>query len=170
MLLVNDFPVIRILQGICSKLPRDLRPDSFHQSVADPDITQHIIRCHAGLPAIQIFSEHDPPGRQRDLCRSIHDAGAFPAEFKDYGCEELRRLLHYGCADRSGTREENEIEAFAEECFRGALRALRDRLNAEGLALDTLSMGMSDDFPIAIEEGSTMVRIGSSIFGKRMYL
>lgn len=34
---------------------------------------------------------------------------------------------------------------------------------------DTLSMGMSDDYPIAIEEGSTMVRIGSRIFGQRIY-
>ena len=33
----------------------------------------------------------------------------------------------------------------------------------------TLSMGMSGDYPIAIEEGSTMVRIGSSIFGARNY-
>ena len=52
MLFVNDFPIIRILQGIFSKLSRDLRPDSSHQSVADPDITQHIIRCHTGLPAV----------------------------------------------------------------------------------------------------------------------
>ncbi|MDO4384300.1 MAG: YggS family pyridoxal phosphate-dependent enzyme, partial [Eubacteriales bacterium] len=34
---------------------------------------------------------------------------------------------------------------------------------------DTLSMGMSADFEIAIEEGSTIVRVGSSIFGKRNY-
>lgn len=48
-----------------------------------------------------------------------------------------------------------------------ALRALRDRLNAEGLALDTLSMGMSDDLEAAIAEGSTMVRVGTAIFGSR---
>lgn len=47
------------------------------------------------------------------------------------------------------------------------LRALRDELNARGLALDTLSMGMSGDFEIAVAEGATMVRIGSAIFGKR---
>jgi pyridoxal phosphate enzyme (YggS family) len=47
------------------------------------------------------------------------------------------------------------------------LRALRDDLNRQGLNLDTLSMGMSHDFPAAIAEGSTMVRIGSAIFGKR---
>ena len=47
------------------------------------------------------------------------------------------------------------------------LRMLRDTLNARGLALDTLSMGMSGDFEIAIAEGATLVRVGSAIFGKR---
>lgn len=49
------------------------------------------------------------------------------------------------------------------------LARLRDQLNLEGLALDTLSMGMSDDFQAAIEEGSTIVRIGTAIFGARQY-
>jgi pyridoxal phosphate enzyme (YggS family) len=48
------------------------------------------------------------------------------------------------------------------------LRKLRDRLQQEtGTPLPELSMGMSHDFEIAIEEGSTFVRIGSEIFGKR---
>lgn len=38
-----------------------------------------------------------------------------------------------------------------------------------GEEFDTLSMGMSDDYPIAIECGSTMVRVGSMIFGQRDY-
>ena len=46
-------------------------------------------------------------------------------------------------------------------------RALFDALNAEGLALDTLSMGMSADLEAAIQSGSTMVRVGSAIFGAR---
>ena len=49
------------------------------------------------------------------------------------------------------------------------LRALYDELNAQGLTLDTLSMGMSGDFEIAVTEGATMVRVGSAIFGKRNY-
>jgi pyridoxal phosphate enzyme (YggS family) len=53
-----------------------------------------------------------------------------------------------------------------QERFR-AVRALFDRLNEEGLALDTLSMGMSQDLESAISEGSTMVRIGTAIFGER---
>jgi pyridoxal phosphate enzyme (YggS family) len=49
-----------------------------------------------------------------------------------------------------------------------ALRELRDRLATRaGIPLDGLSMGMSDDFPIAIEEGATIVRVGSALFGPR---
>ena len=51
------------------------------------------------------------------------------------------------------------------------LRELRDRLAARNhphVTLDTLSMGMSHDFEVAIEEGSTCVRIGTAIFGERV--
>jgi pyridoxal phosphate enzyme (YggS family) len=48
-----------------------------------------------------------------------------------------------------------------------ALHALMQQLQAEGLALDTLSMGMSADLEAAIAEGSTLVRVGTAIFGAR---
>jgi pyridoxal phosphate enzyme (YggS family) len=48
-----------------------------------------------------------------------------------------------------------------------ALRELLERLQADGLALDTLSMGMSADLEAAIAEGATLVRVGSAIFGSR---
>ncbi len=47
------------------------------------------------------------------------------------------------------------------------LAALRTRLERDGIALDTLSMGMSADFEAAISAGATLVRIGTAIFGKR---
>jgi len=50
------------------------------------------------------------------------------------------------------------------------LRDLRDRLaarNYPNVELNELSMGMSHDFEVAIEEGSTCVRIGTAIFGER---
>ncbi|MEZ5628560.1 MAG: YggS family pyridoxal phosphate-dependent enzyme [Rhodocyclaceae bacterium] len=47
------------------------------------------------------------------------------------------------------------------------LREQRDALNAAGLALDTLSMGMSHDLEAAIAEGATIVRVGTAIFGAR---
>jgi len=46
-------------------------------------------------------------------------------------------------------------------------RLLYDRLRADGLALDTLSMGMSADLEAAVAGGSTMVRVGTAIFGGR---
>lgn len=51
-----------------------------------------------------------------------------------------------------------------------ALRELRDRLVLEtGVGLPHLSMGMSGDYEVAIEEGATLVRVGSAIFGHRAY-
>ena len=53
-------------------------------------------------------------------------------------------------------------------CFR-SLRQWRDRWAAAHphLALDVLSMGMSGDFALAIEEGATRIRVGTALFGKR---
>lgn len=52
-------------------------------------------------------------------------------------------------------------------CF-AALRDLRERMNASrGLQLEVLSMGMSGDLELAVEEGSTLVRVGSALFGER---
>jgi hypothetical protein len=49
------------------------------------------------------------------------------------------------------------------------LRILFEQLNRQNLQLDTLSMGMSHDFPAAVAEGATLVRIGTAIFGNRIY-
>lgn len=51
-----------------------------------------------------------------------------------------------------------------------ALRELRDMLNAKGLSLDTLSMGMTADLEAAVAEGSTIVRVGAAIFGARSHV
>ncbi|MCC7600108.1 YggS family pyridoxal phosphate-dependent enzyme [Janthinobacterium sp. FW305-129] len=49
------------------------------------------------------------------------------------------------------------------------VRTLYEQLKADGLALDTLSMGMSADLRAAVLEGATIVRVGSAIFGSRNY-
>ena len=48
-----------------------------------------------------------------------------------------------------------------------AMKGLFDRINASGLTMDTLSMGMSEDMRAAILQGATMVRVGTAIFGTR---
>ena len=55
--------------------------------------------------------------------------------------------------------------------FRG-LRELKERINAagiQGVEMDILSMGMTGDYEVAIEEGATFVRVGTGIFGERNY-
>ncbi|MGD8571052.1 MAG: YggS family pyridoxal phosphate-dependent enzyme [Gammaproteobacteria bacterium] len=57
--------------------------------------------------------------------------------------------------------QQQQRQTFAE------LRQMFADLNQHGLALDTLSMGMTDDLEAAVLEGSTMVRVGTGLFGKR---
>lgn len=59
-------------------------------------------------------------------------------------------------------------EAEASRKFFVQLRELRDSLEKEfDVKLPHLSMGMTNDFPIAVQEGATLVRVGTAIFGER---
>ncbi|UQV45678.1 YggS family pyridoxal phosphate-dependent enzyme [Janthinobacterium lividum] len=64
---------------------------------------------------------------------------------------------------------EPETELSRQRAAFAQLRALYEQLKAEGLALDTLSMGMSADLRAAVLEGASIVRVGSAIFGSRNY-
>lgn len=60
-----------------------------------------------------------------------------------------------------------ETDLARQRAWFARLRLLRDDLNRTGLSLDTLSMGMSGDFEAAIQEGATIVRLGTILFGAR---
>jgi pyridoxal phosphate enzyme (YggS family) len=60
-----------------------------------------------------------------------------------------------------------EADPVRQRAWFAQLRALQEQLNTSGLGLDTLSMGMSADFQAAIAEGSTIVRLGTALFGPR---
>jgi pyridoxal phosphate enzyme (YggS family) len=83
---------------------------------------------------------------------------ALAREVRDLPRLRLRGLMGMAAA----TRERSEQRAqFA------LLARTKQAIAAAGIALDTLSMGMSDDFESAVAEGSTMVRVGTAIFGQR---
>lgn len=65
------------------------------------------------------------------------------------------------------TENEDEVRSVFKELKELSIEI--KKLNIEGVSMDVLSMGMSNDFEIAIEEGSTLVRVGTSIFGTRNY-
>ena len=78
-------------------------------------------------------------------------------------CTSLPNIQLVGLMTMAPFTDDSEIirKSFIE------LRNLRDRINQNGFKLKELSMGMTNDYEIAIEEGATMLRIGSAIFGQR---
>ena len=68
------------------------------------------------------------------------------------------------------TNTDNEAEIRKEfQRIVGVFREMKSGIMAKNPAFDIVSMGMSDDYRIAVEEGSTMIRVGSHIFGPRQY-
>lgn len=80
-------------------------------------------------------------------------------------CSELENIELKGFMTMAPLTEDANI---IRKSFRD-LRNLKDQINNKGYNLTELSMGMTSDFEIAIEEGATMIRIGSAIFGDRDY-
>ena len=80
--------------------------------------------------------------------------------------KQIATLAHVGLEGLMTMAPFTDDEAVQRRTFR-ALRVLRDSLKEEGLWLPTLSMGMSADYGIAVEEGATMVRLGTVLFGPR---
>jgi PLP dependent protein len=89
---------------------------------------------------------------------SADELPAFLARLRDYPTLRVRGLMTMATL----SDDPDEVRA----CFR-QLREWRDRCQAEGHVLPRLSMGMSSDFPLAIAEGATEVRVGTAIFGAR---
>lgn len=112
--------------------------------------------------------EHLPPLQvclQVNISDEASKSGITPAEAGElaHAIAKLPRLRLRGMMAIPAASSDIAVQrlAFA------ALRTLRDQLNQQGLTMDTLSMGMSQDFSAAIAEGATIVRIGTAIFGER---
>lgn len=114
----------------------------------------------AGLPPLQVCVQVNVDGGPTKAGVTPEDALALARAVAALPRLQLRGLM---CIPEPAAD-------FASACAVFALaRALFDALNAEGFGLDTLSMGMSDDLEAAVASGSTMVRVGSAIFGRRSY-
>ncbi len=110
------------------------------------------------LPALQVCIQVNVSGE-------VSKSGCDPARIGDlaaavYGLPRLR-LRGLMAIPEPTADPEAQHQSFAQ------LRQMKDQLVAEGLDLDALSMGMSDDLEVAISEGSTLLRVGRAIFGPR---
>ena len=125
--------------------------------------------------AQEIDRRAEPLGKTQNVLLQVNVAG----ESAKFGCvpEAARELAGaINGLPRLCLRGLMTIAPYADEPEESrphfaALRVLRDALEREtGLQLPVLSMGMSGDFTVAIEEGSTSVRIGTALFGARLTL
>jgi pyridoxal phosphate enzyme (YggS family) len=82
--------------------------------------------------------------------------------------EELKELENIKIVGFMGMATFTDDKKQLEEEF-SSLKNLFDQLKTQHSSIETLSMGMSGDYQLAIENGSTMIRVGSSIFGQRNY-
>lgn len=126
------------------------------------------------LKIAQRLSEQRPPERgPLDICLQVNisgeasKSGASEAELPELA-RQVAALPNLRLRGLMAIPEASNDPAQQRAAF-ARLRGLYEALRADGLALDTLSMGMSGDLPAAIAEGATIVRIGSAIFGARHY-
>ena len=139
-------------------------------------VAEHFDWVHSvdRLKIAQRLSEQRPPGLpplqvclQVNISGETSKSGFAPAEVLDVArtVAALPRLRLRGLM----AIPEPAGDLAAQRAPHRALRELLAALNDSGLALDTLSMGMSADLEAAVAEGATIVRVGTAIFGGRTY-
>lgn len=137
------------------------------------------------LPLFEMIHSVDSLGLAQDINRVANEEGLHPRVLLEvnmagegskfgFSSEKLRNQMEELLAlPRLSILGLMTIPPFAEEAEESRkyfvqLRELRDRLQMEfRVDLAQLSMGMTQDFPVAIEEGATLVRVGTAIFGER---
>lgn len=141
-----------------------------------PDLFQWIHSVDSIPLALEIAKRYREKGR---ICRALVQVSVSGEEAK-FGCDpgETERILS-ALMEEEGvvpaglmTMPPFDLEPEAARPYFKALRGLRDILIEKGFPeenLRELSMGMTGDFEVAVEEGATIVRIGTAIFGARNY-
>lgn len=126
-----------------------------------------------------IDAESGKKGVRTDVLLQVHVAkeetkfGFSPEELEDFFISgRYKQLSHIALrglmAMASNTDDEGRVREDFAEASR-IYRKIRETLAPEIEGFDILSMGMSGDWPIAVEEGATLIRVGSALFGERNY-
>ena len=111
-----------------------------------------------GMPRLEVCLQVDVSGEASKSGKAPEEALALAGEIAGLPRIHLRGLM--GIPDPT-------MEPISQRIQLRALRELKETIVARGVALDTLSMGMTDDLEAAIAEGATLVRVGRAIFGER---
>jgi pyridoxal phosphate enzyme (YggS family) len=114
----------------------------------------------AHLPDLNVCIQVNVSGEETKSGVAPEEVEQLAREIVRLPCLKLRGLMTIPSPEPDAERQRRPFTQ---------MRDLLRQLNSRGMTLDTLSMGMSHDFPAAIREGATMVRIGTAIFGARDY-
>src|SRR5712675_1257641 len=142
-------------------------------------------KVRLALPLFEMIHSVDSLTLAQDINRIAEEEGLYPrvllevnvaGEGSKFGftpdklCKQMEELLALPRLSILGLMTIPPVaeQAEASRKYFVELRELRDRLQSEfRVDLAQLSMGMTQDFPVAIEEGATLVRVGTAIFGER---
>ncbi len=140
----------------------------------------HFVALIHGVDSVKTLQEIDKQGKKHNrVIRCLLQAKIATEETK-FGMdfENIRDIFHSEILDNLKNVQvvglmgmasfSNDMLNVSREF--ASLKSLYDELKGEDLRLSVLSMGMSGDYKIAIENGSNMVRVGSAIFGERNYI
>lgn len=119
-------------------------------------------RLQAEGRALDVLVQVNTSGEASKFGLPLEDVAGFLRQLPAFASLRVRGLMTLALLSADPAR--------VRPCFI-RLRELRDRLRQEapaGVAMEELSMGMSGDFELAIEEGATIVRVGQAIFGARV--
>lgn len=140
----------------------------------------HFVALIHGVDSIKTLQEIDKQGKKHNrVIKCLLQAKIATEETKfGLGFDELRDIFNSGLLQKLENVQvvglmgmasfSNDLVKVSREF--ASLKSLYDEFNASNFELSILSMGMSGDFKIAIENGSNMVRVGSAIFGERNYI
>lgn len=166
------------LQEALTKIPLIAPPAEWHfigriQSNKTAAIASHFdwVQTVANAKIARRLSEQRPPDKAPlnlcvQVCTDTGDHGGVAPEAAAELCDYITKLPRLRLRGLMTIPQPAVTEQEQRTPFR-LLRELRDELCRRGHDLDTLSMGMSADLEAAIAEGSTMVRIGTALFGPR---
>tara|TARA_B100000745_G_scaffold224312_1_gene149911 strand:+ start:75 stop:761 length:687 start_codon:yes stop_codon:yes gene_type:complete len=166
----RKFPELKLSEGCCRHMIGHLQSNKVKQALAHFDLIQSV-------DSLKLAAEIDKQSAKLDQTTPILIQVNTSGEEQKYGIapenveellENIIKMPHVHVQGLMTMAPFTEEESIIRDCFRGLKNIFEDIkmnfMNAPNISMQHLSMGMSGDYTIALEEGSNMVRIGSAIF------
>ena len=123
---VDQPTVVGALLRVVAVKPMQGAGEGSGELVLQRSVDQQVVGCDAGLPGVEGLAPGDAARRDLDVGASVHDRGAFAAQFQHDGREVAGRGGHHDPSQRGASREEDHVPAHAEQQGVDLAAALRD--------------------------------------------